>query len=80
MEDQLKHGEHLLSIEDIMISYQRLKDVVQQTPLQKDERLSEKYSCNVYLKREDLQIVRSFKLRGALNFMKSLSADELKEE
>ena len=78
MEDQLKHGEHLLSIEDIMISYQRLKDVVQQTPLQKDERLSEKYSCNVYLKREDLQIVRSFKLRGALNFMKSLSADELK--
>ena len=79
MEDQFRHEEQLLSIEDIMIGYQRLKDVVQQTPLQKDERLSEKYHCNVYLKREDLQIVRSFKLRGALNFMKSLTKEELEK-
>lgn len=79
MGDQFKQGEQLLAIEDIMIGYQQLKDVVQQTPLQKDERLSERYHCNVYLKREDLQIVRSFKLRGALNFMKSLTEEELKK-
>ena len=59
--------------------YPRLKDVVQQTPLQRDDRLSEKYNCNVYLKREDLQIVRSFKLRGALNFMKALTEEELQK-
>lgn len=52
-------------VEDILIAYQHLKDIVAHTPLQKNERLSEKYQCNVYLKREDLQHVRSFKLRGA---------------
>ncbi|MNC17556.1 L-threonine dehydratase biosynthetic IlvA [compost metagenome] len=38
--------------------------------------LSAKYSCNVYLKREDLQIVRSFKIRGAYNMIRSLSAED----
>ncbi|GAE25023.1 threonine dehydratase biosynthetic [Halalkalibacter wakoensis JCM 9140] len=52
-------------IEDIIIANQRLKDVVTHTPLQKNEVLSERYECNVYLKREDLQVVRSFKIRGA---------------
>jgi threonine dehydratase len=31
--------------------------------------LSEKYDCNVFVKREDLQIVRSYKIRGAYNKM-----------
>lgn len=44
-----------------------LKSVVKKTPLEYNHRLSEKYSCGVYLKREDLQIVRSFKIRGAYN-------------
>ena len=39
--------------------------MVTHTPLQKNEQLSEKYGCHVYIKREDLQYVRSFKLRGA---------------
>lgn len=42
-----------------------LKTVVTHTPLQYDAYLSQKYHCQVYLKREDLQKVRSFKLRGA---------------
>lgn len=64
-------------VEDILIAYQHLKDVVSHTPLQKNERLSEKYECNVYLKREDLQHVRSFKLRGAYYLMQSLSDKQL---
>ncbi len=54
-----------VQVEDVLIANQLLKDIVAHTPLQKDERLSEKYECNVYMKREDLQHVRSFKLRGA---------------
>jgi threonine dehydratase len=67
-----------VQVEDIIIAYQQLKDIVAHTPLQKNERLSEKYSCNVYLKREDLQHVRSFKLRGAYYKVKSLNEDQLK--
>ncbi|MDF1510372.1 threonine ammonia-lyase IlvA [Robertmurraya sp. DFI.2.37] len=67
-----------LQVEDIIIAYQQLKDIVAHTPLQKNERLSEKYSCNVYLKREDLQHVRSFKLRGAFYKVKSLSEEQLR--
>ena len=50
----------------------RLKNVVTKTPLQFNQNLSRKYKCNVYLKREDLQVVRSYKIRGAYNLMKSL--------
>lgn len=67
-----------VQLEEILIAYQQLKDIVAHTPLQKNERLSEKYGCNVYLKREDLQYVRSFKLRGAYYSVKSLSEEEVK--
>lgn len=53
-----------------------LKSVVLKTPLQYHRKLSEKFQAEVYLKREDLQVVRSYKLRGAFNLMQSLSADE----
>jgi threonine dehydratase len=66
-----------LQVEDIVIAYQHLKDIVTHTPLQKNERLSEKYNCNLYLKREDLQVVRSFKLRGAYYAMKMLPQEKL---
>ncbi|WP_192892965.1 threonine ammonia-lyase IlvA [Planococcus salinus] len=65
-----------VSVEEIMVANQALKDVVIKTPLQKNELLSARYDCNVYLKREDLQVVRSFKLRGAYNFIRSLSAED----
>ncbi len=57
----------------------RLKDVVTRTPLQFSFSLSKKYQCNVFLKREDLQIVRSYKLRGAYNMMSSLPAEQLQK-
>ncbi|OFK32507.1 threonine dehydratase, partial [Staphylococcus sp. HMSC065C10] len=50
-------------------------DVVKETPLQFDLYLSQKYDCNVYLKREDLQWVRSFKLRGAYNAISVLTSE-----
>ncbi len=62
---------------DIEGAMQRLKSVVTHTPLQYNANLSRKYQCRVYLKREDLQIVRSYKLRGAYNMMRQLSADQL---
>ena len=59
-------------LEDLFMASHVLKDVVEHTALQKNAILSQRYNCNVYLKREDLQIVRSFKIRGAYNLMHSL--------
>lgn len=55
----------------------RLKKVVNRTPLTYNQNLSKKYRANVFLKREDLQVVRSYKLRGAYNMMSSLSPEQL---
>ena len=63
---------------DFEAAMTRLKKVVNKTPLQLNRNLSAKYRANVYLKREDLQIVRSYKLRGAYNMMSTLSPEELK--
>jgi threonine dehydratase len=57
----------------------RLKAVVKKTPLQFNLNLSNRYKCNVYLKREDLQIVRSYKIRGAFNMMSTLPTDTLQK-
>ena len=56
---------------------ERLKKIVNRTPLMFNQNLSNKYQCNIYLKREDLQIVRSYKLRGAYNMMSLLPAAQL---
>jgi len=45
---------------------------IHKTPIQYSNRLSKIYNANIYLKREDLQITRSFKIRGALNKILSL--------
>jgi threonine dehydratase len=55
----------------------RLKKVVTRTPLTYNHNLSRKYGCSIYLKREDLQVVRSYKLRGAYNMMSSLPPEQL---
>jgi len=63
---------------DINKAYEVLKKVVLKTPLQLNRKLSEKFQAEIYLKREDLQIVRSYKLRGAYNLIQSLSEEERK--
>ena len=57
----------------------RLKPVVTRTPLVLNHNLSRKYQCNVFLKREDLQVVRSYKLRGAYNMLCSLPEEQLRK-
>ncbi|MEP6713332.1 MAG: threonine ammonia-lyase IlvA [Ferruginibacter sp.] len=55
----------------------RLKNVAVKTPLTFNKSLSAKYQCNVFLKREDLQVVRSYKIRGAYNMMSNLPQEKL---
>ncbi len=61
-----------VAVENVLIAHHFLKDVVMHTPLQKNDYLSEKYGATIYLKREDLQHVRSFKLRGAYYKIKKI--------
>ncbi|MDI3315723.1 MAG: threonine ammonia-lyase [Mycobacterium sp.] len=61
---------------DIEAAAKRIAPVVSPTPLQHCERLSAATGATVYLKREDLQIVRSYKLRGAYNLLVQLSEQE----
>src|SRR5579871_1292743 len=61
---------------DFAKAKERLSKVVIKSPLQLNRSLSAKYNANVYLKREDLQVVRSYKLRGAYNLMSSLTPGE----
>lgn len=61
---------------DIDAAYDTLKSVVLKTPLQYHRKLSDKFKAEIYLKREDLQVVRSYKLRGAYNLIQSLTAEE----
>ena len=63
---------------DYKKAVERLKPVVYKTPLAFSHNLSRKYGANIYLKREDLQVVRSYKLRGAYNMISSLSKEQLK--
>jgi threonine dehydratase len=56
---------------------QRLQGIAYHTPLQYMSGLSEKYDCNVFVKREDLQVVRSYKIRGAYNKMSTTPKDLL---
>jgi threonine dehydratase len=62
---------------DFQNAVERLKPVVNKTPLAYSHNLSRRYGCEIYLKREDLQVVRSYKLRGAFNLMSSLPAEQV---
>jgi threonine dehydratase len=53
-----------------------LRGIIQVTPYQKNINYSERYDANIYLKREDLQVVRSFKIRGAYNKIASLTENQ----
>ncbi|MDO5672353.1 MAG: threonine ammonia-lyase IlvA [Actinomycetaceae bacterium] len=54
---------------------QRVAEVIVQTPLELSQRLSEELGREIYLKREDRQVCRSFKVRGAYNTMATLSPE-----
>jgi threonine dehydratase len=65
-----------LTAADVDLAAQRIAGVITRTPLERSDRLSSATGTQLYLKREDLQVVRSYKLRGAYNLMSQLTADE----
>jgi len=63
-------------LQDVNAARSKIKEVCEITPLQYNLNLSERYNANIFLKREDLQLVRSYKIRGAYNKISNLSAAE----
>ena len=68
----------MITARDVRKANDVLKDVVEETPLDFDRYLSEKYGATVYLKRENVQKVRSFKIRGAYYAISQLTEAEKK--
>lgn len=66
------------SLDLIHDATERLRPIVTRTPLERNERLSRRYGAEIFLKREDLQVVRSYKLRGAYNRIAVLTPGEQK--
>ncbi|WP_316750820.1 threonine ammonia-lyase IlvA [Pedobacter gandavensis] len=62
---------------DFLAAAERLKGTVKRTPLEYNAGLSKTYQANIYLKREDLQLVRSYKLRGAYNMISTLEPEQV---
>lgn len=53
-----------------------MREVFPATPLQRNAHLSERFGADIWLKREDLSPVRSYKIRGALNAMRKIRAED----
>ncbi|MES2732049.1 MAG: threonine ammonia-lyase [Bacteroidota bacterium] len=66
-----------IALTSVYQAHERLKDIVTHTPLMSNLNLSTQFSANILLKREDLQVVRSYKVRGAYNKMCGLAPEEL---
>jgi threonine dehydratase len=82
MSNRLHHRNHqevtfFPALEAIKTAELKLRGVARQTPLEYNANLSEEFGANIILKREDLQIVRSYKIRGAYNKISSLSPEEV---
>ena len=68
----------LPSLEGVQLAASRLNSVIRKTPWEFNKRLSELTGASIFFKREDLQQVRSFKIRGAYNKISSLIEGERK--
>lgn len=68
---------NIITPANIKAAAERLREIVTRTPLTYNANLSRRYHCDVYLKREDMQVVRSYKLRGAYNLMSTLDESRL---
>lgn len=63
-------------LDNIRSAAEKLKEVISHTPLMRNANMSNIFNANIWLKREDLQVVRSYKIRGAYNKMAYLAASE----
>ena len=64
------------ALNDVMSAEHTLKEILEPTPLLHNHNLSMKFGAEVSLKREDLQMVRSYKIRGAYNKIRSLTKEQ----
>ncbi|GAF01777.1 threonine ammonia-lyase IlvA [Saccharicrinis fermentans] len=70
---------YIPQLKDIQEAAKRLQGVIKKTPLEYNPTYSEKYQADIYFKREDQQVVRSYKIRGAYNKIASLPQERLKQ-
>lgn len=66
------------TVEAIQSAAEKLKGIASESPLEEHERYSKVYDCKILFKREDLQQVRSYKIRGAYNKISSLRPEDTK--
>ena len=64
------------SLQNVKEAAENLKGVASKTPLSENSNLSKQFNANIFFKREDLQVVRSYKIRGAYNKISFLNDDE----
>ena len=74
----MSNAKYFPAVEDIRKASGVLEEILEPTPLHKNPHLSDLYDAKVYLKREDLQMVRSYKIRGAYNKIRSIAPEVLK--
>ena len=79
METTGENNKYDLKVEDVLAAKLTLNAILDSTPLIRNRNLSDQFENNIYLKREDLQTVRSYKIRGAYNKIKSLSPSQLEK-
>jgi threonine dehydratase len=69
-------SQEIPTYEGVLKAKDVLEGVIEVTPFQFNQNLSDVYGAQIFLKREDLQVVRSYKIRGAYNFIASLSEED----
>ena len=74
----MSETKYIPTTENIEKAAEVLSEILDPTPFQRNNNLSDIYNAEVYLKREDLQIVRSYKIRGAYNKIRSIEPETLK--
>ncbi len=77
MTANLKIPTSIISVENVYKAKVRLKGIAEQTPLLFNPNYSDRFDANILFKREDLQVVRSYKIRGAYNKMATINAESL---
>ena len=74
----MEQTKYFPTVEAIVKASGVLEEILTPTPFQKNNNLSDIYDAEVFLKREDLQMVRSYKIRGAYNKIRSIDPENMK--
>ncbi|XCB29184.1 pyridoxal-phosphate dependent enzyme [Arcanobacterium hippocoleae] len=71
-----QHSRKLPTGTDVVLAAQGLGAKIRCTPLERSVRISNRIGRDIYLKREDIQVGRSYKVRGAYNFISALAPED----